>query len=256
MKEKMKEGEIFLLYGDEKANYLIKYEKNKEIHTHKGKIVLPEKLFYGDKIISSKNFPFYVLYPDTSYLSMKVKRKTTIVYPKDAGFIILNLGIKSGDKVLEVGTGSGAFTIILSNAVGENGIVYSFERRKDFLENAKENFEKFSKFKNVIFYNMDLEKEILENIEVDAVFIDVPEPWKLITNLKKLLKSGKGLASISPNIEQIKKTKEKLIEEKFVRIRICEIILREMLVREEGTRPKEYSITHTGYLIFANKVNE
>jgi tRNA (adenine57-N1/adenine58-N1)-methyltransferase len=168
----------------------------------------------------------------------------------------LNLGIKSGDKVLEVGTGSGAFTIILSNAVGENGIVYSFEKRKDFLENAKENFEKFSKFKNVMFYNMDLEKETVPDIEVDAIFIDVPEPWKLIGNLKKVLKSGKGLASISPNIEQIKKTKEKLFFEKFVRIRIYEIILREILVREEGTRPKEYSITHTGYLIFANKVNE
>lgn len=252
----MKKGDLLILYGDDEANYLVSYEENKEIHTHKGKVILKEGISYGDVILSSKNFPFYILYPDIAYLSMKVKRKTTIVYPKDAGFIVLNLGIKSGDKVLEVGTGSGAFTLILSNFLGENGIVYSFEKRKEFLENAKENFEKFSKFKNVIFYNMDLEKEIPEDIEVDAAFIDVPEPWKLIKNIKKVLKGGRALASISPNVEQIKKTKEVLLEEKFVRIRVFEIILREFLVREEGTRPKEYYITHTGYLIFANKINE
>lgn len=251
----MKKGEIILLYCDEKANYLVIYEKDKEIHTHKGKIVLPAKLSYGDVVYSSKNLPFYVLYPDTAYLSIKVRRKTTIVYPKDAGFILLNLGIKSGDSVLEVGTGSGAFTIILSNAVGKNGKVYSFERRKEFLENAKNNFENFSKFKNVSFYNMDLEKNI-PDIEVDSVFIDVPEPWKLISNVKKVLKPGCIVGSISPHVEQIKKTKDKMIENGFVRIRVYEIILREILVRKEGTRPKEHHITHTGYLIFGNKTGK
>lgn len=255
MKGKMKRGELILLYFDENANYVVEYEKGKEIHTHKGKIILPGKLFYGDVIYSSKNIPFYILYPDTAYLSMKIKRTTTIVYPKDAGFIILNLGIKSGDRVLEVGTGSGAFTLILSNAVGKKGRVYSFERRKEFLENAKRNFERFSKFKNVIFFHMDLEKEI-PDIEVESAFIDVPEPWKLISNVKRVLKPGHALGSLSPNIEQIKMTKEKMMEEGFVRIRVYEIMLREILVRKEGTRPKEYQITHTGYLIFGNKVNK
>lgn len=251
----MKKGEIILLYSDEDSTYLVEYEKGKEVHTHKGKIVLPARLSYGEVIYSSKNIPFYVLYPDTAYLSMKVKRTTTIVYPKDAGFIILNLGIKSGDKVMEVGTGSGAFTLILSNAVGKNGKVYSFEKRKEFVENAKRNLDKFGKFKNVVFYNMDVEKEI-PNIEVDSAFIDVPEPWKVISNVKKVLKSGHPLASLSPNIEQIKKTKEKMVEEGFVRIRVYEVILREILVRMEGTRPKEYYITHTGYLTFGNKTGK
>lgn len=251
----MKKSELILLYYDESANYLVSYEKKRVIHTHKGKIVLPSRLSYGDVIYSSKNTPFYVLRPDTAYLSMKVKRKTTIIYPKDAGFILLNLGIKSGDKVLEVGTGSGAFTLILSNAVGKNGKVYSFERRKEFLENAKQNFEKFGKFKNVVFHHMDLEKDIPE-IEVDSAFIDVPEPWKLISNVRKVLKPGCVIGSLSPNIEQIKKTKEKMIKEGFVRIKVYEITLREILVRREGTRPREYGITHTGYLIFGNKVKK
>ena len=252
MKRKMKKGELILLYHDESANYLVNYEKKKVIHTHKGKIILPLRASYGDVIYSSKNFPFYILCPDTAYLSMKVKRKTTIIYPKDAGFILLNLGIKSGDRVLEVGTGSGAFTLVLSNTVGRNGKVYSFERKKEFLEIAKQNFEKFRKFKNVVFHHMDLEKYIPE-IKVDSVFIDVPEPWKLISNVKKALKPGCVIGSLSPNIEQIKKTKEKMIKEGFVRIRVYEISLREILVRKEGTRPKEYQITHTGYLIFGNK---
>ncbi len=252
---KIKKGEnILILSEDERFEKIIKYEALKEIHTHLGKISLPKNLRYGEKLLSSKNKTFYVLKPSLSDMMTKIKRKTTIIYPKDAGFIILELGIKSGSRVCEVGTGSGAFLTLLSSVVGSKGKVYTFEKREDFFHLAKKNLENYGLLKNIEFNLKDVEKEGFPEIKVDAVFIDVPEPWKLIKFVPQILKPGSALGSLSPNIEQIQKTREEMKRNGFVRIRVYEILLREIMIREVGTRPKEFGILHTGYLIFGNLI--
>ncbi|MEO0295405.1 MAG: tRNA (adenine-N1)-methyltransferase [candidate division WOR-3 bacterium] len=250
---KVKKGEkILILSEDNKFERIIEKEPLKEIHTHLGKIVIPENLKYGDKLMSSKNKKFFVLKPSTSDLMLKIKRKTTIIYPKDAGFIILELGIRAGSKVCEVGTGSGSFLTLISSIVGKKGKIYTFERRKEFYELAKENILRYKLFDNIEFHLRDVEKEGFPDIKVDAVFIDIPEPWSVIRHTIKILKKGHPLGSLSPNIEQIQKTKKEMENCGFVRIRVYEILLREIMIRDFGTRPKEFGITHTGYLIFGN----
>ncbi len=250
---KIKRGEnILIISEDYKFEKIFSFEPSKEIHTHLGKVVLPENLKFGDKIISSKNKKIFVLKPSISDLMLKIKRKTTIIYPKEAGFIILELGIKSGSKVCEVGTGSGSFLTLLSSTVGKRGRVYTFERRRDFYELARENLSNYKLLDNIEFHLRDVEKEGFPDIKVDAVFIDIPEPWMVLKHIPKILKKGHPIGSLSPNIEQIKKTKEEMEKFGFVRIKVYEIFLREILMRDFGTRPKEFGITHTGYLIFGN----
>lgn len=250
---KVKKGEnILILSEDNKFERLLPYQPKMEIHTHLGKIVIKENLKYGDRIESSKNKTFFVLKPSTSDLMLKIKRKTTIIYPKDAGFIILELGIKSGSKVCEVGTGSGSFLTLVSSIVGKKGKIYTFERRKDFYDLARENISGYKLFDNIEFHLRDVEKEGFSDIKVDTVFIDIPEPWNVIKHIPKILKKGHPIGSLSPNIEQVQKTKEKMEKIGFIRIRVYEILLREIMIREYGTRPKEFGITHTGYLIFGN----
>jgi tRNA A58 N-methylase Trm61 len=41
----------------------------------------------------------------------------------------------------------------------------------------------------------------------------------------------------------------------FGKIKVYEVIQREILVRFNRTRPRERGITHTGYLVFARKIN-
>ncbi|RKZ22735.1 hypothetical protein DRQ16_02070 [bacterium] len=251
----LKEGDSFILYHPE-GNFLLFYSPGKKFHTHLGEVVFSEKISYGDPVVSSKGETFYILHPNMVDLSMKVKRKTTIIYPKEAGLILLELGVRCGAVVGEVGTGSGALTFILASVVGKEGKVYTFERRKEFLENARENLKRYGDFPWVEWVERDVEVEGFGITGLDALFLDVPEPWRLVSHAFEALKGGRTLGSLSPNLEQVKLTHEAMKKEGFTRLRVYEVLQREIMIRPEGTRPRERGILHTGYLLFGEKTNK
>ncbi len=207
--------------------------------------------FVGETHLGRK---FYCLKPSTADLMMKVKRTTTIVYPKDTGYLLLETAIGPGSKVIEVGTGSGALTLVLAKFVAPDGVVYTYDRREEFIENAKKNIERAGYIKNVEFFCQDVAERGLLQKGVDAIFIDVPEPWRIIPKAAKVLKGGHHVASWSPNVEQVKSTVDALQNNNFIRIKVSEIVEREMLVRQQGVRPRERGITHTAYLVSAQKI--
>jgi len=251
----IKEGDLVIIYFDEKSEFLLEIKKTINFSTHRGNIKLVDLIGqdYGSELKTHLGKPFHLLKPSTSDLMMKVRRKTTIIYPKDAGLMILKTCIGPGSKIIEIGTGSGAMTILLANIIRPEGKVYTYERRSEFLENAKKNIERIGLESYVEFFLGDVEKEGLNQEGVDAVFIDVPEPWTVIAHARKALAGGHHLVSLSPNVEQIKKTKETLEIENFQRIEVCEVLVRDLLVRHTGTRPRERAITHTAYLLVAQK---
>jgi tRNA (adenine57-N1/adenine58-N1)-methyltransferase len=251
----LKPGELVLLYHSERINYLIFLQDKGSFSTHKGNISYFEILQkdYGDIIYSHLGTPFYILKPTLADLAMKVRRTTTIIYPKDAGLMVLKSFIYPGARVIEVGTGSGALTMILANFVRPQGKVYSYEKRSEFSRNAQENIRRVGLDPYVEFFVRDVEREGFLQKEVDAVFLDLPEPWVAIKPAREALKGGHSIVSLSPNVEQIKKTKAVMELEGFVRIKVIEILERELLVRVTGTRPIERIVSHTGYLLFAQK---
>ncbi len=247
-------GKKILLYGGKKAEYLVNFEPGKKIQTHLGVLTLPEDLQYGKRLETHIGKSFYILFPTTRELSMRVKRTTTIIYPKDAGYMLIETGIGAGSKVLETGTGSGALTIILATIVGKEGRVYSFERREEFFNNAIKNVKDTGLDDRVEFHLRDPATDGFNIEPVDAAFIDVPEPWTLVRPVYEVLKPGHAWVSLSPTIEQVQKTHDALKESGFIRLKCVEILEREMLIRHGKTRPKERMVSHTGYLTFAWKV--
>ena len=249
------QGELVLLYHDEKSNFLIKAE-DKTFHTDKGFIKLKDLIGkdFGDKIETNTGFAYYLIKPYLNELIMKVKRKTQILYPKDIGMILTKAHIFPGAKVIESGIGSGALTTALANFVRPNGKVYSYERNEEFLENAKKNLEKNGLSPWVEFNHLEVTDEFPQK-EVDFVMIDIGSPWELIDAAYKSLKGGHRLATICPTFEQLTTTVFTLEDKGFINIETMEILVRKILVRRGKTRPEQRMPSHTGWLVFATKTN-
>lgn len=245
------DGQYICLYRGPKASHVLRYHPGRVFHTKDGAIELGESLSFGDVVTSHTGVQFHVLRPNTSQLMFAVKRQTTIVYPKDAGLILLELGITAGMHIAEVGSGSGALSVVFSRIIGNEGRVFSFERRHDFHRLARRNHRAMSPFENVEFEYRDVAQEGFGDITVDALFIDVPEPWDIVPAASRVLRPGASVGSICPNVEQVHQTCTALEEHGFIRIRSMETMLRELRVRPQGTSPEAYGIKHTGYLVFA-----
>jgi tRNA (adenine57-N1/adenine58-N1)-methyltransferase catalytic subunit len=181
-----------------------------------------------------------------------VKRITQIVYPKDAAMIGLKLSLGYGSKVLEVGTGSGALTLLFSRLVGPAGMVVSFEKEERHFKNAQKNLEKLAKEKNMLLRNDDVSD--YEGEIFDAAFIDVREPWFHMEKVRSLLKGGGPLGAIVPTANQVSDCLRGL-EKGFGDIEVMEIMLRKYKTTAERLRPQDRMIGHTGYLLFARKID-
>ena len=65
----------------------------------------------------------------------------TISAPHMVAYMIEAAELKRGDKVLEVGTGSGYHAAVMAEVVGPEGHVYTIERIPELAEKAKERLE-------------------------------------------------------------------------------------------------------------------
>ena len=88
---------------------------------------------------------------------------------------------------------------------------------------------------------------------MDLVTLDMPDSHKAIKNAYKALKNDGYICGYLPHMEQVSRFVKELNKLKFRNINTFEVILRDMLVREEGMRPSTKGVWHTAYLVFAQK---
>jgi len=248
------EGDHILLYLNRKRTYLVKVEKGKSFHTHKGFIQLDNLIDkeHGTRIKSNTGTEFIALKPHLPDYIFKSQRKTQITYPKDAALIVMFSGIGPGSRVVEAGTGTGALTSALAHYVKPNGHVYSYEIRQEFIETAKKNLQRANLLDYAELKNKDITTGIDET-NTDAVILDMATPWLVIPHAYTALKGSGTLVSFSPTIDQVVKTVEALEESGFVDIETIECIMRRMQVERGKTRPETLMTGHTGYITFARK---
>ncbi len=87
---------------------------------------------------------------------------------------------------------------------------------------------------------------------VDAVFLDLPEPWEAVRAAREAMVPGAPLALLVPTAEQLKASFAGLQDAGFSRIEAVELLERRMLVRwKEGVRPSERMVGFTAYLVSA-----
>ncbi|MEK7579106.1 MAG: protein-L-isoaspartate(D-aspartate) O-methyltransferase [Patescibacteria group bacterium] len=103
----------------------------------------------------------------------------TISQPTTVAFMLEKLAVKEGDKVLDVGSGSGWTTALLSEMVGENGEVFGVERELLLVEYGRENLAKYRKENAEIFQAEDTlglpEHAPFDKILVSAAAEEIPD---------------------------------------------------------------------------------
>jgi len=204
----------------------------------------------------SQGYKFYVLKPLPSDYVIYMSRKTQIIYPEDAGLILMYTGISPGSVVIEAGCGSGALTCILGNYIRPEGHIYSYDIRKQSLKKANNNVLRAGLSEFVSIQYGDIVNDDLGHKNIDSIVLDMPQPWMAIEKVKEYLKLSGTLVSFSPAIEQVKKTTLALKENAFYEINTYDLIKRKYQVKRNATHPEVRMIGHTGYMTFARKIQD
>ncbi len=251
----IKEGDEIYLVFDQRQNYKLKVEADKRFHTKKGFIELGELIGkpFGVTVTSSLGGQFYVLKPLIRDRVLKSDRYTQVLYPKDISYILFEMDLGSGSRVVEAGTGSGALTMAMANAVRPGGMIYSYDISEKHQRAAAGNIEKSGLMPYVELGIHDITENI-PNEDVDAVFLDMAVPWKVVPSAWKALAGSGVFMSFSPTIEQVMKTTDELRKLPFIEIKTIELMMREITVEYNKTRPRTQMIGHSGYLTSARKV--
>ncbi len=254
MSQQIREGDRVLLYQDPRRKWATVVSKTR-FHTHKGFVDLAELAgkMYGDSVRTSLGGILWLFKPRALDLVESFDRPTQILYPKDIGYALYQLGVKPGDRVLEVGTGSGAMTASLAQAVQPTGHVYSYEIRQDFLKAAQSNIAKGGLSSLVTFHNQDPSKGF-EEMEVDAAVLDLGDPWRMVEAAWNALVGGGMLAGFTPTVNQLEKLAEALRASGFLVLEAVEVLLRQLKTEAGRVRPESRMVGHTAYVTIARKI--
>jgi tRNA (adenine57-N1/adenine58-N1)-methyltransferase len=88
---------------------------------------------------------------------------------------------------------------------------------------------------------------------VDAVSLDMPDPWLAIDNIDRFLRPGGRISIYVPNTNQVADAVNGLKEHGYLQIDALENIQRHIVVHPGGVRPSFETLGHTGYMVFARK---
>lgn len=253
---RIKRNSDVLFYYNSSKKWLVRISQNEQLHTHIGVIKHGDAIGkeFGSRIVTNKEKYVYLLQPTAYDYTMKIRHGTQIVYPKDMGHIASRAGLRTGQTVVEIGTGSGALTSFVAGIVAPRGRVHTFDVDAAFMDIARKNMERAGVLKYVVMENADIrDMEEPPVTEADLVLIDLGDPWSVVPKARMMLKSSGGLVAICPTMNQLEKLSASLRENEFTDIECVENIQRTIEAREGKTRHSFQAIGHTAYICYARK---
>lgn len=132
-------------------------------------------------------------------MPLPIGKGQTISQPYTVAFMLELLQPATGQKILDVGSGSGYTTALLAHIVGMSGKVFAVERIRSLKAFGEQNVKKLG-FENVEFLAEDasakLPNQIFDRILAGAAaFGEIPERWK-----KELKEGGILVAPVNNDI--------------------------------------------------------
>jgi tRNA (adenine57-N1/adenine58-N1)-methyltransferase len=236
----------------------ITLQPGKLFHSHKGSVPHDEIIGRPEGIVlrSTGGTEYLAFRPLLADYAVRMPRGAAVVYPKDAAQIVTMADVFPGARVVEAGAGSGALTCWLLRAVGERGMVSSYERREDFAEVARANVERFFGGPHPSWRLTvgSLQDAIVET-GVDRVILDMLAPWECLDAVAKALIPGGMVCAYIATTTQMSRVVEGLREHgAFAEPYAFETMLRSWHVEGLAVRPDHRMVGHTGFLVTARRL--
>ncbi len=240
-------GERVLLVDAKQRHYLITLRTGASFHTHVGivehdhLIGMPE----GSTVLGSTGRKFLVVRPTLADAVLKMPRGAQVIYPKDLGAILIEADIGPGVRVLEAGVGSGALSMALLRAGAD---VVGYELRQDFADGARANVE--AMVGAGARYRVEL-RDVYEGIEevgLDRILLDLPEPWRVLPHAEVALRPGGILCAYLPSINQTAQLRTAMDRSGFGLASTLEVLHRTWHIEDRSVRPDHRMVGHTGFL--------
>lgn len=233
-----------------------------EWHTHQG--VLRHEVLIGQPegivVANDADHVYQVLRPLLNDFVLSMPRGATVVYPKDSAQIVQVADVFPGAHVVEAGVGSGALSLSLLRAVGDQGLVHSYERREDFAEIARGNVEAFFGQEHpgweVHIGDMQDEVPLREPAGgVDRVVLDMLAPWECLDAVRHALAPGGVWVSYVATVTQLSRLAEAIRAcGGFTEPEAHETMLRTWHLDGLAVRPDHRMVAHTGFLLSARRL--
>lgn len=231
-------------------------------HTHRGLIAHDDVigLYEGSIVHNTGQVPYQVMRPLYEDFVLSMPRGAAVVYPKDAALITTLGDIFPGARVVEAGVGSGALTLALLRAVGEHGLVHSFEKREDFATIASGNISDFFAGPHPAWRLSigDLAEELPTAFEpgtVDRVVLDMLTPWECLDAVSHALAPGGVLIVYVATVPQLSRMSEALAHSGlYTPAHAFESTVRDWHLDGLAVRPEHRMIGHTGFLLTARRL--
>ena len=207
---------------------------------------------FGCKIRSRDNRGYgfcYLLKPTPELWTRSLNHRTQIVHELDQSQIVHQLWLRPNMTVVESGTGSAALSHALLRSIAPYGHLHTYEFHPHRAQTARKELEQHTSPAMVTVYHKDVCGKAavagqeqgeaatrggfdLPGQSVDAVFLDLPEPWLAIPHAAFILKSNARIASYSPCVEQSQRAIQALRAAGFHSIQTMEYRLQEHYVDE------------------------
>uniref|UniRef100_A0A7C1NZM4 tRNA (Adenine-N1)-methyltransferase n=1 Tax=Thermofilum pendens TaxID=2269 RepID=A0A7C1NZM4_THEPE len=248
-------GDWVTLYYSEKESYTVRVEPGRKFHTTRGSIDLDRLvgIELGSHVETNVGERLIVSRATLVEKLLSLKRFTQVIYPKDLGYMLISSGVGPGSVVVEAGTGTGFLAATLAYYVRPTGRVYTYEVRKDFYEMALENFKALGLQDFIVAKNKDV-REGFDEQDVDAVMLDLPDPWSVVDKAYASLSHGGVLLVFVPTLPQVERTLSALRRSDFKMVEVVEIMLRKYKAEPAELRPETIGVQHTGYIIQGRKL--
>jgi tRNA (adenine57-N1/adenine58-N1)-methyltransferase len=236
----------------------------RSFHTHRGSLAHDDLIGApeGTVVESSGGTAYIAMRPLLADYTVSMARGAAVVYPKDAAQIVGLADIFPGARVIEAGAGSGALSCWLLRAVGEAGLLVSYERRPDFAEIARQNVERYFGGPHpawrLVTGELPAEPGPAELATgMDRVVLDLLAPWEHAATAAARLLSGGLICCYVATTTQLSRTVEALRAlGSFDEPAAWESLLRGWHVDGLAVRPEHRMVGHTGFLVTARRLAE